>query len=110
MHDRRNESSSSGRGDQSSPMIVAVIRTRRNESRCSNRAGTLEQLREVKERRVGRAEWDWQPVKNITEERRDVVILSPVTNKPCRRIEHRLVSVQEARRRSASRLLQRSNR
>jgi len=39
-------------------------------------------------------------VENITEERRDVVILPPVTNKPCRRIEHRLVSVQEARRRS----------
>jgi len=55
MHDRRNESSSSARGDQSSPMIVAVIRTRRNESRRSNRAGTLEQLHEVKERRVGRA-------------------------------------------------------
>src|SRR6218665_1464259 len=48
MHYRRNESSSSASGDQSSPMIVAVTRTRRNESRCSNRAGTLEQLREVK--------------------------------------------------------------
>src|SRR6218665_3761930 len=39
----------------SPPMIVAVIRTRRNQSRRSNRAGTLEQLHEVKERRVGRA-------------------------------------------------------
>src|SRR6218665_2357217 len=55
MHDRQSESSSSAQGDQSSPMIVAVIRTRRNQSRRSNCAGTLEQLREVKERRVGRA-------------------------------------------------------
>ena len=54
-HDRQSASSSSAHGDQSSPLIVAVTRTRRNESRCSNRAGTLEQLREVIERRVGRA-------------------------------------------------------
>src|SRR6218665_1964950 len=104
MHDRQNESSSSARVDQSSPMIVVVIRTRRNESRCSNRAGTLGQLREVKERRVGRActrcGMGLQPVKNITEERRDVVILPPVTNEPCGGTEHRLESVQEARRHS----------
>src|SRR6218665_3397229 len=48
MHDRQSESSSSAHGDQSSPMIVAVIRMRRNQSRCSNRTGTLEQLRERK--------------------------------------------------------------
>src|SRR6218665_1454280 len=104
MHDRQNESSSSARVDQSSPMIVVVIRTRRNESRCSNRAGTLGQLREVKERRVGRActrcGMGLQPVKNITEERRDVLILPPVTNEPCCGTEQRLESVQEARRRS----------
>src|SRR6218665_3837759 len=43
------------RPHQSSPMIVAVTQMRRKESRRSNRAGTLEQLRAVKERRVGRA-------------------------------------------------------
>src|SRR6218665_419051 len=55
MHDRQSESSSSAHGDHSSPMIVAVIRTRRNQSRRSNRAGTLEQLRVVIERRIDRA-------------------------------------------------------
>ena len=39
-------------------------------------------------------------MENITEERRDVVILPPVTNEPCGGIEYRLESVQEARRRS----------
>src|SRR6218665_8935 len=35
--------------------IVGVAQTRRNKSRCRNRAATLEQLREVIERRVDRA-------------------------------------------------------
>ena len=44
-------------GDRSSQVVVAVARTRRNESQCSNRTGrpTLEQLREVIEKRVDRA-------------------------------------------------------
>ena len=33
-------------GDRSSQVIVDVTQTRRNKSQCSNRAGTLEQLRE----------------------------------------------------------------
>src|SRR6218665_3188543 len=53
-HDRRSASSSSEPGDQSSQVIIDVAQTRRNESQCSNRAGTLEQLHEVIERRVDR--------------------------------------------------------
>src|SRR6218665_3569675 len=40
------------------------------------------------------------PMENIMEDRRDVVILPPVTNEPCCSIEYRLESVQEARRHS----------
>ena len=39
-------------------------------------------------------------MENTTKERHDVVILPPVTNEPCGGIEHRLESIQEARRRS----------
>src|SRR6218665_2697900 len=105
-HDRRSASSSSAPKDRSSQVIVDVAQTRRNESRCSNRAGTLEQLREVIGRRVDRAcslldaEWDWQPVENIAQERCDVVILPPVADEPRWGIEDRLESVQEARRRA----------
>src|SRR6218665_1143488 len=53
-HDRRSASSSSAPGDRSSQVIVDVAQTRRNESQCSNCAGTLEQLREVIERRSSR--------------------------------------------------------
>ena len=56
---------SSVHGEQSSPGIVVLARTWRNESQWSNRAGTLEQLHEVTEL-VLDAEWDWQPVENIT--------------------------------------------
>src|SRR6218665_2455105 len=84
---------------QSSPVIVAVTRTRRNESRCSNRAGTLEQLHEVKERQSLYSMRNG-PMENIMEDRRDVVILPPVTNEPCCSIEYRLESVQEAHRHS----------
>ena len=38
------------------------------------------------------AEWDWQPVENIAEERCDVVILPPVADEPRCSIEHRLES------------------
>src|SRR6218665_3962611 len=54
-HDHQSASSSSAPGDRSSQVSVDVAQTRRNESQCSNRAGTLEQLREVIERRVDRA-------------------------------------------------------
>ena len=54
-HDRQSASSSSAHGDQSSQMIVALARIRRNKTQCSNRAGTLEQLREAIEKRVDRA-------------------------------------------------------
>src|SRR6218665_2980712 len=53
-HDRRSASSSSAPGERSSQVIVDVAQTQRNESQCSNRAGTLEQLGEVIERRVDR--------------------------------------------------------
>src|SRR6218665_2298796 len=54
-HDRRSASSSSAPEDRSSQVIVDVVQKRRNEPRCSYRAGTLEQLREVIGRRVDRA-------------------------------------------------------
>ena len=58
----------------------------------------------MKERQVGRActrcGMGLASSGNIMEDRRDVVILPPVRNEPCGGIEHRLESVQEARRRS----------
>jgi len=47
------------------------------------------------------AEWDWQPVENINEERCDVVILPPVADESRCGIENQLESVQEARRRTS---------
>src|SRR6218665_3837127 len=104
MHNRRNESSSSTRGDQPSPVIAAITRTRRNELQCSNLANTREHLRVVIERRVDRVCTRCGIGLAASGEHHggahDVVMLPPVTNEPCSSIEHRLESVQEARRRA----------
>src|SRR6218665_1381551 len=97
-HDRRSASSSSAPGDRSSQVIVDVAQTRRNESRCSNRAGTLDQLREVIERRVDRA----YPMRNRTG-RSGVTwsyFLLFQMSLAAALHENRLESVQEARRRA----------
>jgi len=53
--DHQSASSSSSHWDHSSQRIIAVAWMQRNESQCSNRASTLEQLRDVIEKRVDRA-------------------------------------------------------
>src|SRR6218665_2098400 len=46
------------------------------------------------------AKRNWEPVQNITEERCNVIIFSPIAQQPSSGIKHRLQAIQEALRRS----------
>src|SRR6218665_3962499 len=100
----QTESSSILQEDRIYPSIEAVAPKRTNASPYNSRADTqalpMKRLVDQQADLELDSKGNWEPVKNITEERCNMVVFSPVAQQPSSGIEDRLQAIQEILRRS----------